>query len=357
MTAVDSQQLECALASLRDSYNIIELPVDDCPVFLAVALPLTPVTTGLKPRLPAGRGLSRQQALLSAAAEATELAATLHTEGFPLKSDGSFSYVTAERLADGKPVEVLAQEVFLDWANTNGENLIADADSSGCAAGVNLVDATNRALLECIERDAFAIWWYGRQSRQHFPLAAIDNIHPRLSWWLEQRSRKTVLIDITTEFKIPVVAAVSYDEAGSNIAIGTAAASNTEAALLSAVTEMIQMEVSMKMGNSPNNRDLNMWVKAANISNLKQFAPLPDSAQFYKNIEPVLKILQSANVDLTRIDLSSADKVFSVVRIIAPLLYRMKGRYFAQRIINSGTNNPEFGGATRADDFEKLEPY
>jgi ribosomal protein S12 methylthiotransferase accessory factor YcaO len=357
MTAVDSQQLECALASLRDSYNIIELPVDDCPVFLAVALPLTPVTTGLKPRLPAGRGMTRQQAFLSAAAEATELAATLHTEGLPLKSDGSFSYVTAERLADGNPVEVMAQEVFLDWANTNGENLISDADSSGCAASVNLEDATNRALLECIERDAFAIWWYGRQSRQHFPLAVIDNIHPRLSWWLEQRSRKTILIDISTEFKIPVVAAVSCAQNGSNIAIGTAAASNTEAALLSAVTEMIQMEVSMKMGNSPNNRDLNMWVKGANICDLKQFAPLPNSAQLYKNIEPVLKILQSANTDIIRIDLSRPDKVFSVVRIIAPQLCRMKGRYLADRIIKFSANNPEFCGATRITEFENLEPY
>jgi thiazole/oxazole-forming peptide maturase SagD family component len=301
--------------------------------------------------------MTRQQALLSAAAEATELAATLHTEGFPLKSDGSFSYVTAERLADGKPVEVLAQEVFLDWANTNGENLISDADSSGCAASANLEDATNRALLECIERDAFAIWWYGRQSRQHFPLSAIDNIHPRLSWCLEQRSRKTILIDITTEFKIPVVAAISYDQAGSNIAIGTAAASNTEAALLSAVTEMIQMEVSMKIGNSHTNRDLRNWVTGANISSLKQFAPLLSVAKFSKTAEQVQKILQSSNINLIRIELSDSGKAFAVARILAPQLCKMKGKYVAERIIKSSVNNPEFGGATRVENFENLEPY
>ena len=55
----------------------MSLAVADCPVFLAIACPEADGVTGLKPRLPAGRGLSQAEALITAAAEAVELRASL----------------------------------------------------------------------------------------------------------------------------------------------------------------------------------------------------------------------------------------------------------------------------------------
>ena len=54
-------------------------PLEDLnrPVFLVVALPVHEGVTGRKPRLPAGRGLTPQQALVSAGADALELRASL----------------------------------------------------------------------------------------------------------------------------------------------------------------------------------------------------------------------------------------------------------------------------------------
>ena len=68
------QNLNDTLMVLRQTlafdYRIIALEMPTSPVFMAVALPLAPEVTGLKPRLPSGRGLSLPQAMVSAGAEA-----------------------------------------------------------------------------------------------------------------------------------------------------------------------------------------------------------------------------------------------------------------------------------------------
>ena len=79
------------------------------------------------------------------------------------------------------------------------------------------------ALCECVERDALALWWHGGQGAPTVPTALIDERHPRLSWWLDNRARRTRLYDLTTDLGVPVVAAVSADAAGRSVALGCAA--------------------------------------------------------------------------------------------------------------------------------------
>jgi ribosomal protein S12 methylthiotransferase accessory factor YcaO len=357
MGGSETTSLERALESLSGKFNVVELPFHECPVFLAAAFPVHSEISGLKARLPAGRGLSRVQAMLSAAAEASELLSILTVPPDVVTVEGGIAKVSATRLSDGARISVSAQEVFLDWAAQHDEPLTIDADSTGCAAGQDLEDATTRALFECVERDAFAIWWYGRQSRHHLPLSYVDMIHPRIGWWLDQRLRRTVLIDITSDLGVPTYAAVSSEPDGSGIAIGTAAGIQTSSALLSAITEMIQTEVSMELGATPENHDLTRWRNSANLNDMKQFTALNDLAQERHLVGSLISRIHSADVSVLRVDLTQIGDVFSTVRMIVPGLCKMKRGCFTRRIADSGRDHPEYAGATEERDYETLEPY
>ena len=83
------------------------------------------------------------------------------------------------------------------------------ADTNGCAAGPSRADAAARAYCELIERDAFALWWYGRLKR---PGVATDGFNDP---WLAQASerfhqigRTLSLLDATVDPRLPVIIAV-----------------------------------------------------------------------------------------------------------------------------------------------------
>ena len=70
--------------SLAHDFRVTPLYAPDAPIFMAVAWPTSDRVTGLKARLPAGRGMTLAQAMRSAGAEAIELRASLaqnHREG------------------------------------------------------------------------------------------------------------------------------------------------------------------------------------------------------------------------------------------------------------------------------------
>ncbi len=357
MNDQDTHLFERARANLADAFQIAEIPVLDCPIFLAAAFPTAPEITGLKPRLPAGRGLTINQAMLSAAAEATELLALLAPSKSPAPTGNAPVQVFATRLADGAKIAVPAQQVFLDWAHLQGETLICDADSSGCAAGVDLDDATARAILECVERDAFALWWYGRQSRHHIALSAVDQIHPRLSWWLENRSRQTCLINITSDLGIPVFAAVSCESNGATIAIGTAAHANPQSAILAALTEMIQTEASMTMAATFNSPELLNWKNRVNLKKMNQFSCLQTILVDFKQVGSVQQKLTNEGFNILRVELTRPGDAFSTARIIMPNLCAMNRRFSVNRILQQNQAHPEYGGASRVEDLETFEPY
>lgn len=261
--------------ALAPDFRLVPLHTPDLPVFLAVAWPGTDAVTGLKPRLPAGRGLTPLQALVSAGAEAVELRASLAQRHLStladLPRDGGVAMTTALDLYSGKPVPIAAQEIYLDCAATLDEPLVVDATSTGSAAGPTRAEATLTALWECIERDAVALWWHGGQTAGALSLDLLDRQRPRLSWWLTARDRTTLLLDLTTDIGLPVVAAVSSNTDGREVALGTAARPRVADAALAAVTEMIQTEVSMQEARLADDAELALWDEHASTRMQPQF--------------------------------------------------------------------------------------
>ncbi len=353
------RQLQKVLDSLEGHFEVRELDLPESPVFIAVAIPVKASTTGLKPRLPAGRGLSAAQAMLSAAAESVELLASLAQNCVlsETRTIGSDGLAKIEMLNVGLKdvVPVSAQRIYLDWANVFNERLIYDADTNGCACGVRFTDAFDRALLEVVERDAMAIWWFGRQRRNHLPASCLDRLAPRLSWWLTNRQKQFCLIDITSEFGIPVVAAVSYDENGRNIAMGSAAALDIERAAIWAVTEMIQMEVSMTMGAS--NDELQSWADNASINEMQQFQPCETVFERPPCPHDVQRHVINSGHSIFAIDLTRQVDLLSTARAFVPTLSALHRSPDIERIVLQSLSQPQFSGIKTASEIEPLQPY
>jgi thiazole/oxazole-forming peptide maturase SagD family component len=323
--------------ALAPDFKITPMHTSDAPIFMAAAWPTSENVTGLKPRLPAGRGTTLQQALLSAGAEALELRASLaqnHAHELP-EREQNHAMVKAKDLLRGDEVLVPAQDVYLDFATFHGETLQHDADSTGCATGATRQQATRNALLECIERDAMATWWYGRMQRPELPLDVIDALQPRLFWWLQERGRQTMLLDLTSDTAVPTVAAVSSMVDGSLVAIGTAARFNLKEAALAAITEMIQTETAMSHASEAGDPEFAAWLDRASTQSMIQFqpsAPAPLENRPVADMESVLRGLSYGDHRAVSVELTLPEDPMPTMRVIVPGFCAMGGRINVARL-------------------------
>lgn len=117
----------------------------------------------------------------------------------------------------------------------------------GGGAAEDIVGATVQGLLELIERDAAALWWYGGRQARRLPAQAdaVQEILENVSYARGPAPmREVVLLELASDFAVPVIAAMSCGSKGHGFACGLAAKSSTENALRSAVLEMLQMELA-----------------------------------------------------------------------------------------------------------------
>ncbi len=124
-----------------------------------------------------------------------------------------------------------------------GGGVYAVADSNGNAAGTSREDAVLQGFFELVERDAVALWWYNRVQRPAIDLDAfaepwIDRIRELYAGL----AREVWALDLTSDFGIPVVGAVSRrtDKQAEDILVAFGAHLDPRIALLRALTEMNQ---------------------------------------------------------------------------------------------------------------------
>ena len=85
-------------------------------------------------------------------------------------------------------------------------------DSNGNAAGNTLEEAVLQGFLELVERDAVALWWYNRVQRPEVDLESFgDPYLDRVRVYLREQGRELWVIDLTSDLKIPVFAALSRE--------------------------------------------------------------------------------------------------------------------------------------------------
>ena len=294
-------------------FEVVDLPHAGGPVPCAVALPgdqlralpgFPQAATPEAGRLASGRGLSVAAARRSALGEAAELAsacawgdeavvtATIAAIGPAAIAPAALTGFSARQLGsreawnsrhggfDWRPpafdeareigwIEVAdafggpsafapADAVLIGRREAGDADAVAIGDSSGCAAGETVEAATLAAVLELVERDATGRWWYGGRRR---PPVAPDaaELPAGLAGFLTERERRTVVFDITTDLGIPVVAAVSAEAGGADVALGFAARLDAPAAACAAATEMLQMEVALEAARELGREAADWW--------------------------------------------------------------------------------------------------
>ena len=262
---------------------------------------------------------------------------TMH--GVPVQFDPrqQIAWVAAESLIAGSRRYVPTGCVYL-WYNFPGEPMYNFADTNGCAAAPTRSEAILRALLEIIERDAVAIWWYNRIPRPGVDLAGWDDPEIDASLDLFHSQNRTLsLLDISHDLGIPVYAAVSENANGGEIYYGCAADTSAHAAIKRAIAELIQFWFWDQQTGPPVDRDL--WLARSSRGDHPHMrahglamVPQSHNLQLDEQLSRCTAGLHSAGLEAFAVDLTRPEIGIPVVRVVAPGLQHYGPRFGGKRL-------------------------
>lgn len=198
-------------------------------------------------------------------------------------------------------------------------------DSNGSASGNNLEEAILQGFFELVERDAIALWWYSRLRRPEVDLASFSDPYcDALQARHRSMGRDLKVLDITTDFRIPVFAAISVSSnPREGVMLGFGAHRDACIALLRALTEMNQFLPLVGAGSK-----WRPWVGAADLTGLSPAEDLPSSKMtdfaFASNDDlrdDVLACVKAAGqlgLEVLVLDQSRPDVELRVAKVLVP---------------------------------------
>jgi thiazole/oxazole-forming peptide maturase SagD family component len=150
----------------------------------------------------------------------------------------------ADRILESKRYLVPAQEIWFNTRRLRAENIFIRPTTNGCALGASIEEACLFALLETIERDAYLTTWYLKRTPEKIAPESIESESFQRLWlWVSCACHNYTLhmFDISTDIRIPVVAAVAVRKRGNGPRTLHAAAASprSENALCSALRDLI----------------------------------------------------------------------------------------------------------------------
>ncbi len=231
------------------------------------------------------------------------------------------------------------------------------ADSNGCASGNTLEEAILQGLLELIERDSFALWWYTRARR---PGVDLHSFEERFS----VNGRTAHVLDITSDLGIPAFVAISAFNDGGEIVFGSGAGLLPRIAVRRAVCELNQMlETVLAPGEA--DTDIRRWLQSETLANhpylvpdsecrksLSDYIDLSDQ-DILKDITMCVEILRRRGMETLVLDMTRSDIGFPAVRVIVPGLRHFWARLAPGRLYDVPV---ELGWITRRLDEDELNP-
>ncbi len=212
--------------------------------------------------------------------------------------------------------------------------------SNGTAAGGTLEDALLQGVLELVERDAVALWWYNRTRQPGVDLDAFGD-----DWTRELRrvhaglGREVWTLDLTADLGVPVFAAVSRrtDKAAEDLMFGFGAHLDPRTALRRALTELNQLLPDVVdarpdgTGYGRLDRTALDWLRTATTANQPYVTPDParpatrpedrpylQRADLRDDLTDVQGRLEAAGLELLVLDQTRPDIGMPVVRVVVP---------------------------------------
>jgi ribosomal protein S12 methylthiotransferase accessory factor len=347
----------------------------------ACVLPLDPRAplSGSPPEIVVGRGWNEDDATLGCLAEGCERYSIFYQGGEPIVrarykelgrdavhprellfySERQYSSVARDAAARESSIPVRFDDAFpVDWVEarslTTGTSRLVPAaycylghlepshpfcfaDSNGCAAGADLESAVERGLLELIEREAAAVWWYNRLPAPGIPFDAFDDeLLRRAEEPFLQNGLRVWLLQLASDWRVPVVAAVACGSDERSISYAFAAARSIEAASRSALTELVQTILSYDWlkARTPGDprvrwrecmalRDRPFLLPAGRVGKLRL-----EAARSGDLVEEAREL----GLDPLAVDLSRSHVGVPVARVIVPGLRPLKPRFGPGRL-------------------------
>jgi ribosomal protein S12 methylthiotransferase accessory factor len=223
------------------------------------------------------------------------------------------------------------------------------ADSNGNAAGATLEDAVLQGMLELVERDAVAIWWYNRLRAPGVDLDAFGD-----PWLAELRAvyaglaREVWVLDVTSDLGVPAMVAVSHRTGGprEDIAFGFGAHLDPATALRRALTELNQLLPAVLTDESTSDDpDAQRWWEHATVANQPYLIPDPSvphrkpadygytyAADLAEDIASVRARLEAAGLEVLVLDQTRPDIGLPVLKVIVPGLRGFWARFAPGRL-------------------------
>ncbi|MCC6590893.1 MAG: TOMM precursor leader peptide-binding protein [Bryobacterales bacterium] len=228
------------------------------------------------------------------------------------------------------------------------------ADSNGAAAGITLDEAMLQGLLELVERDAVSLWWYNRANCPEVDLQAFDDGYiAEIQAFYKSKSREVWVLDITTDFGIPVCVAISRKTGGptEDIMLGFGAHFDARIALMRALTELNQF-IPALLNTAPDGRtvyvmgdgDAIEWWQTATLAKQPFLRPAEAARkgpQDYPDTPAVgaaamlkraIDILESKGHEVLVLDQTRPDIGLPVVKMLAPGLRHFWARFAPGRL-------------------------
>jgi ribosomal protein S12 methylthiotransferase accessory factor len=261
----------------------------------------------------------------------------------PHNSRLSIDWITVEDAYGGPTAYVPADFAYIGRRQAGDPRAVAIGDSNGCAAGANAGAARRTAVLELVERDATGRWWYGRRRRAPIDLASVED-DTGLVAWLCARERRSWLIDITSDISIPVIAAISAEPNGRDVVLGFAAHPDCRTAATSAMSEMLQIEISLVAARVMGDAEAQWWSWRSAVSMalppLDAALALPaarlqpiSAAVVVDDYEAILSACAQAGVALYFVNMTRPQVGLPVVRAISTSLCHFKPRFARNRLL------------------------
>jgi bacteriocin biosynthesis cyclodehydratase domain-containing protein len=209
---------------------------------------------------------------------------------------------------------------------------------NGVAAGNCLEEAILQGLLELVERDAIAVWWYNRIRRPQIALEsfhdayfnALEADYARLGW-------KVWVLDLTHDLRIPVCAALAHQSVGDRFAIGFGAHLEPRLAVQRALTELNQLFDPSGTGRAPwaaeGLKDRAYLFPTADLP-ATRFDELPcvASSDLRADIEQCQRRVEEVGLELIVVDKTRPEIGLNVVQAIVPGLRPLWPRFAPGRL-------------------------
>jgi ribosomal protein S12 methylthiotransferase accessory factor len=254
-----------------------------------------------------------------------------------------------------------------------GRTLVAD--SNGNAAGSCLEDAVLQGMLELVERDGVALWWYNRT-----PMPAVDLDSFGDSWVDELRDvyagmhREVWVLDVTSDLLVPTMVAVSRrtDRPRDELIFGFGAHLDPRLALRRALTELNQMlpplvdlkDISLIERHDP---DFARWWRDATLADHPYLAPDPTRPPHevtsyaytrHQDIHAEITLLrhriEALGMQVHVLDQTRPDTELPVVKVIVPGLRHFWARFAPGRLYDVPV---QLGRRPTPIDYDDLNPF